>query len=528
MVISSQAEALALLIESGRLLSTKLDLGELLRSVLDLAAKVVKAETASLLLLDESTGELYFHVALGLGGAATHLRLKPGEGIAGSVAQTLQPLLINDARADRRWSPSVDAQSGFETKSILAVPMTIKGRLVGVLEALNKKDGSFSQEDLKVLDAFASQASVAIENAKLFTSLKEEKSKLETLVGEMTDGAILADSEGRIVLVNEAAKRFVGPSPKNLFKCFQDMRLYPSWEEIWKSPVIDFMAKREEPKTLVLGGTVRRLGGLSQKLTQAPGWAETGWLCVFRDVTEQWHRELLKRNFLSLISHKLKTPLASVTGFSEVILQELEAAPSTAAALSAGKTILTQGRKLSSLVDKLLRYITLESPDHSTERKPVALDEIVKEGIDQLKEWIAEQNAEVHYHGRADIIVMGDRDQLRDVIKNLVENGIKFNSNTGKKVVTVGAETSGSQALITVHDTGKGIPPEDQDKVFARFHQVETFFTGQVDGWGLGLPFSKKVIESHGGRINLVSRMGQGTTVWFSLPCEGADKEKKP
>src|SRR5208282_148141 len=130
-------ESLQMLLEACMLLSSKLDLPDLLKAILSLASRVVKAETASLLLLDPAAQELYFDVALGLDPEVSKIRLKLGQGIAGTVAQSGKPSIINDVRADPRWSSTVDKQSGFQTRSILAVPMTLKGKLVGVVEAIN-------------------------------------------------------------------------------------------------------------------------------------------------------------------------------------------------------------------------------------------------------------------------------------------------------------------------------------------------------------------------------------------------------
>ena len=180
---ATDAQTLELLLEVGRLLSSKLELSELLTSVLELSTKVVDSESASLLLLDEKTQELYFDVALGLGPGAAKVRLKLGQGIAGMTAQNRKPEIINEVRQDPRWSPAMDAHSGFVTRSILAVPMLLKGRLVGVLEAINKRGGGFTEGDRSVFEAFASQAAVAIDNARLFASLREERFKLSTASG---------------------------------------------------------------------------------------------------------------------------------------------------------------------------------------------------------------------------------------------------------------------------------------------------------------------------------------------------------
>src|SRR5438105_2402747 len=164
-------QSLEPLLEVGRLLSSELDLAKLLKTVLEMAARVVGAETASLLLLDEKTGELYFHTALDLGDKVAGVRLKLGQGIAGSVAKDRKPAIINDAKADPRWSPAMDKSTGFSTRSILAVPLIFQGRLIGVVEAINKREGAFNADDIGTFEAFASQAAVAIENARLFSSL---------------------------------------------------------------------------------------------------------------------------------------------------------------------------------------------------------------------------------------------------------------------------------------------------------------------------------------------------------------------
>src|ERR1035437_8820723 len=220
---SRDAERLELLLEVGRLLSSKLELPELLTTVLELASRVVDAETASLLLLDEKTGELYFDTALGLGEDMSKVRLKLGQGIAGAVAQSRKPEIINEVRKDPRWSPKMDEQSGFVTRSILAVPILLKGRLLGVVEAINKRGGPVATEDVQAFDAFASQAGVAIDNARLFTSLRDEKFKLATVFAQMNDGAALTDAAGRVILSNDAASRLLGGELSDLAGALKGM-----------------------------------------------------------------------------------------------------------------------------------------------------------------------------------------------------------------------------------------------------------------------------------------------------------------
>ena len=504
---ATNAQTLELLLEVGRLLSSKLEIGELLTSVLELSTRVVDAESASLLLLDEKTQELYFDVALGLGPAAAKIRLPLGKGIAGSVAKNRAPEIINAVRQDKRWSPSMDAHSGFVTRSILAVPMLLKGRLVGVLEAINKRAGDFTDTDLRVFEAFASQAAVAIDNARLFSSLREERFKLATVFAQMTDGAALTDPSGKVLLSNEAAAKLLGTELKEMADGLTGMAVTPSISELLSGdkPVIDFAAVRKEPTLLVLEGRV----------TRAPMGDTDGRLFVFRDRTEGFRQELLKRTFLSLISHKLRTPLAAVTGFADILMDELnsDTDPMWAKAV---RTIRSQGGKVSELVDKLLSYTTIESPDVKITIEPFPLDEAVADALGALKERIAEREARVEA-AKTELVILGDKRLIVEALKNLLDNAIKFNPKNSPMTV-IRAEAEGGWAAVTVADTGPGVPPEDVERVFSRFHQVEKDFTGQQDGMGLGLAFVRKVAELHGGTAVLRSKLGAGATVTLTLP----------
>ena len=500
-----EARRFELLLEAGRLLSSKLELPELLTTVLELAARVVDAETASLLLLDEKTGELYFDVALGLGDDLGKVRLKLGQGIAGAVAQARRAEIINEVRQDPRWSPKMDEATGFVTRSILAVPILLKGRLIGVVEAINKRGGPFAAEDVEAFEAFASQAGVAIDNARLFASLRDEKFKLATVFAQMHDGAVLADAAGRVILANDAARRLLGAELSELGAALKGMAVVPPLAEILASPGAAFVATRPEPTLLVIAG----------RATRAPLADAEGRLFVFRDDTEASRQERLKRSFLSLISHKLKTPLASVIGFSDVLLSDVseKTDPMTRKAL---RTINQQGVKVGELVDKLIRYTTLESPDAAPAFVDVAADEAVAEAVKSLREKMEAKKARVEF-APTGLTLPADREMFVEVVKNLVENAFKFDPGSAP-VVAVRVTAEDGWIALSVTDLGPGIPPEAQQAVFSRFHQVEKDFTGQQDGMGLGLPFVKKIAELHGGSATLSSKLGAGTTVTVTWP----------
>jgi diguanylate cyclase (GGDEF)-like protein len=168
-------DELAVLNEIGKALTSSLDIGEVMHLILAKVSELLKPRNWSLLLRDQQTGELYFKAAVGAGSEMLmHLRLQRGEGIAGWVAEHNAPLIVDDVNADPRFAARFDKTSRFHTKSILCVPLAIKGRVLGVIELVNGEgDGSFSTEDLRILSTVAEFSAIAIENAQNFAKVQE-------------------------------------------------------------------------------------------------------------------------------------------------------------------------------------------------------------------------------------------------------------------------------------------------------------------------------------------------------------------
>jgi len=168
-------DELAVLNEIGKALTSSLDIGEVMHLILAKVSELLKPRNWSLLLRDQQTGELYFKAAVGAGSEMLmHLRLQRGEGIAGWVAEHNAPLIVDDVTADPRFAARFDKTSRFHTKSILCVPLAIKGRVLGVIELVNGEgDGSFSTEDLRILSTVAEFSAIAIENAQNFAKVQD-------------------------------------------------------------------------------------------------------------------------------------------------------------------------------------------------------------------------------------------------------------------------------------------------------------------------------------------------------------------
>jgi signal transduction histidine kinase len=505
-------------LEATRAITSTLRLSELLATVMRLASEVARAEASALLLLDPATGELYFDVALGeKGGALRQIRLKKGEGIAGWVAENRRPALVNDVAKDPRWTQRADEKSTFKTRAILALPLMVRDRLIGVMEVINRTDGdAFNEVDQEVLNAFAGQAAVAIDNARLFESVRQEREKMATILTEMTEGTLLLDARGMIALTNKAAERLLGDQAKiggawEVFESTFDIK--PSWEEVrlYHQPARALEMSRKGAHPLQMAGLISEI--------QSDRGDIQGYLVFIRDVTEERREAQLKRNFLSLVSHKLKTPLVAIRGFTPLLLEKPEEL--TAFQKTGIEMIDRNSQLLANLVEKLVWFSTLEGEKLELSPKPYTLASIVDAALTDLAAYLRTQPAEIIREESLNALppVPLDKIWMQQAVRNLLENAVKFNTKE-KRRVQIGGRRNGERVELTVTDDGIGIPPEEQTKIFQKFYQIEASFTGQVQGMGLGLALVKRVVEAHQGDVRVASTLGSGSTFTISLPAK--------
>jgi signal transduction histidine kinase len=481
-----------------------------------LATDMVEAETSSILLYDIVKDELVFNIALTeKESSLKEVRLKMGEGIAGMVAKERRSRISNDIKTESGWTNRTDNKIDFKTRSILAVPLIYKDKLMGVVEAINKKNGQFTQEDAGVLEAFAAQAAVSIENAKLFGDLAEEKDKIESMFSQMSDGAVFFDTKGNKLFLNRRAENLIGEENTrraSVFDIFADFTVSPSIAEIIKEDMKTVNAEfcRSIGKPLYLFGTFNKIINAHNNVN--------GIMLVFNDVTVEKRESILKRNFLSLISHKLRTPLVSIIGYCPILLADKDLNDFNRKAVS---SIQRQGSLLANLVDKLLNFTIVESDRLDIVKKPNSLVSVLESSLVNLKTYIEQEKADVRINDDVKHLpeIGFDKDKIEIVIRNLVENAVKFNKAAEKKV-DIYAFKKNSSLGLAIKDNGPGIPPEEREKIFQKFYQIEESFTGQVEGAGLGLNFVKQVVEVHGGEVGVESQIGSGSSFYFVLPMK--------
>jgi signal transduction histidine kinase len=222
----------------------------------------------------------------------------------------------------------------------------------------------------------------------------------------------------------------------------------------------------------------------------------------------------MERDFLANVSHELKTPLTSIQGYSQAILDGAAAQPGYAA-----KVIHEEAARMHRMVEDLLDLARIESGQTPLRREHVHLGELLRSVADNLALRAAEQHISLQHTVGAVPDITGDNDRLAQVFTNLIDNAIAHTPPGGN--VTLAARPADSGVEVAVNDTGKGIPPQDQERIFERFYQVDkSRARASRQGTGLGLTISKEIVEAHHGRIRVESVEGKGTTfyVWLPLP----------
>ncbi len=501
------------LYESSKGISSIMNLEELLNLIVELARDALNAEGGSIMLLDEEAGVLEVKAASGRrSDIVIGRRVKLGDRISGYAAKLREDIMVEgNVKNDSRFG-HIDSYDGIN--SAITVPLVSRKRLLGVVNLHRSKfEKGFTDNDIKLLSIFAAQAAVAIENSSLFDNLSREKDKLNTLFSEMSDGAVLLDKEMKVVMHNNSASALLGEDLENgniQVKLSGFTSTVPLRELMNTPEPVHFELSREKPTPLYLSAAFTAIKG--EKSSSASG------LLVFRDVTEVKKEEKVKKNFLRLMSHKLRTPLTSIIGFTSILNENETLSRLSEEEKDFLKTIDENANHLSELVDRLLRFTLLESEDITLSKRNTVIEELVDDVLSELRPSIEESGTEVEKTGLRDIRgVFVDGDKVREAIENIIENALKFNTSRNKKLFIQGVQEAGTLKLV-IEDNGPGIPPGDLETVFEKFSQLEKSFTGQVEGVGLGLTLARRIAEAHGGRLRAENRKDGGCAFIMTLP----------
>jgi two-component system phosphate regulon sensor histidine kinase PhoR len=349
------------------------------------------------------------------------------------------------------------------------------------------------------------------------TSLAEERGRLSAVLDHMADGVLITDASGRVRLVNAAATRLLDTSEEGaLGRSFAQVAPYHPLIELWK-------ACREEGKEQVEMVEVSRHGLFLQAIVTPFRYAEESrpleeagaesYLIILQDLTRIRRLETVRRDFISNISHELRTPLAGLKALVDTLRGGAIKDPPAAKRFL--KRMDGEVDALTQMVEELLELSRIESGQAPLRMAPTPVAEVVIPPVDRLRPQAERAGIELIVQVPPQLPpVLADAERARLVLTNLVHNAVKFTPPGGQ--ITVTAQPSGEEVVVSVKDTGVGISTEDLPRIFERFYKADRARSG--GGTGLGLAIAKHIVQGHAGRIWAESVEGQGSTFSFSLP----------
>jgi two-component system phosphate regulon sensor histidine kinase PhoR len=395
-------------------------------------------------------------------------------------------------------------------------------RRIGKIEEFSKNitDGNLGARVKEVgTDELGSLARSLNANAdkmqRTINELASEKNRITAILESMQAGVLATDSEGRVTLMNQALARILEVDTqacqgRKALEIVRNAELKGIFDTV-------LTEKRELTATLELTLSSPR----SFEIVAVPLYETSphlaGVVAVLHDITRQKKLETIRKDFVANVSHELRTPLTSIRGFAETLLEgALEDEKNNRRFV---EIIKNHAMHLSNLTMDLLTLATLESDTIALNYEPVDFESLLREAVESIKPLGSEKEQEVTLSIADELpVIEADREKLRQVLRNLLDNAIKFTPEGGRIYVEAALSSNGRSIEVHVRDSGIGIPSSDLPRIFERFYRVDKARSRDQGGTGLGLAIVKHIVEAHKGKVDVKSSLGQGSDFGFSLP----------
>ena len=516
-----QREMAEALREAAAVMTSLLDFDEVLDQILDQAARVVPGDTFNIILVEGNVGRMIRwrgYDELGIPSTPASRKNMPiNYPSLKKMLRDGEPVFVGDVRRDPNWVPTPGRE---KLRSYVAAPIRVAGKTEGFLNVAGTRPDQFGPLDAGRLKAFADQAAIALQNARLFQQTMEYAEELERRVRERTlqleaknawleaivsstsDGIIVTDSDGIIVDANRVAELYLYHS-------------LPAEEaDRLRAAIRDLARRAKERPDAVLEFT-----GLDLELRAAPileqGSAGPAVVVAVHDVSYLKALDRMKTQFVSNVSHEFRTPITSIRLYSS-LLQRNPSAQRQQYFMALDQ----EAERLSKLVEDILRISRIEAGQLELVRHEIDLNTLAETAVLSHKALAESRGLTMTYGAlHQDVTISADPDKFIQVLNNLIENAINYTPAQGCVDVSVRKQVMDGRnwATVTVKDTGMGIQEEETEHIFERFFRGTEPQELRIQGSGLGLAIVKEIVELHGGMVKVDSKIGVGSafTVWM-------------
>ncbi len=540
-ILARRNRELALLNQIQKAVTSSLNLDDVLNTTLEQVQKVLQAEHTSLWFVDHDNQSLLLSAAFDAEGLKTSqgIRLPLREGIQGQVVQSCQPFFSSDVLDDPSCQLTISDVESTTTeepiRSMICVPLRVRERVIGLLQTIHHEPGRFKRDDFRLLNAVGDSVTVAIENSWLFGQLQlfnqdleqkvqartrelvREKEKTETILISIADGLLVIDPEKCILMANQAAEASLNFNLNESLGSSVDQPIFntPLWQFVRKinqqsdstyTDTVEVPNPKNPERILVFQAHAAKMWDQTQR-------AYLGTVIVLRDITALQEVDRMKARFMTGITHELKTPIAAITMFIYSLIKSPNM--EEAKRMDLLKRIQRQSELLNQLVENILHLSKLDSGMLQLQLAPIDLVEVTRDIVEELQPLAKNKSLGLSFNtGKEIITIDADKNQLSRVIRNLVENAIKYTLQ-GKVAVSL---IQDERAKIEITDTGIGLTDEQMEKLFQRFYRADP--SHNIPGTGLGLSIAREIAKLHKGDITVTSIANKGSTFTLSLPLK--------
>lgn len=495
--LERRLQELETLTSLGRSVTAMLDLDQVLTAVVDSAVQLTEAEEGSLLLLDQATGDLFMRASKNFDEQfAKAFRLQAQDSLAGQVVESGEPVLL-DQRSPKK------IMTAYLVHSLIYAPLTVRGHTIGVLGVDNRSPDRrlFTEDDVRVMSAMADYAAIAIENAQLFQGSESERRKLETVLTQTENAVIVIDQEDHILLVNASAQRIFDLPEDTVGRLARNVFRHPKLSALIQSESAIAMREEIELDDGRYFNAVRTpIEGVGQAI-------------VMHDISHLRELDRIKSEFVTTVSHDLRSPLTAILGYVDLVERTGEINEQQTEFIE--RVRLSVGQ-ITNLVNDLLDLGRIEAGlDDAKEPTPIAV--LARYVLDSLRSAAEKKGIKLVSDLPEELpLIVGDPIRLRQMLGNLLENAIKYTPAKGEVMIEAHAEND--QVIVRVSDNGFGIPTADQPYLFDKFFRASNV-PDDLPGTGLGLSIVKSIVENHQGRVWVDSAVGEGTTFTIVFPA---------